>query len=273
MTQMNHTTHLGFFLLHRSKATQNAVKKSLCDYLRFITAVPDATDAELLVVQSSYLRKSSETIFSDLVAYLTQKKKNSPNTIRLKFHYIRAWLQHNNIHFTPGNDGTAHPDRDDSTEEQMNFSSNLIVYKTTIIIVDVVSSYAGGLISTQETTPSASFDVVLTTKSIELTAKALSENINSKDITLILSGPGGRRNVVPGNYETEVTPMATFKTYLSIRDGLTPTCLGTTPGKSMTFDIYIGDGRNYNVGTGSTSTFTLGTTQTVSNYHRNENRI
>lgn len=71
MARINPTTHLDFSLLHRSKATQNAVRKSLRDYLRFITSVPDAADIELLVIQPSYLKKSPETLFRDLVSYLT----------------------------------------------------------------------------------------------------------------------------------------------------------------------------------------------------------
>lgn len=100
-------THLEFSLLHRSQATRNAVKKSLRNYLRFITANPGATDAELLAVQSAYLRTPPEIIFRDLVSYLTwlsREKNNSPNTIRLKLHYTKAWLEYNNICFSPGNE-------------------------------------------------------------------------------------------------------------------------------------------------------------------------
>ncbi|MCZ9313063.1 MAG: site-specific integrase [Methanocorpusculum sp.] len=107
MTRTKHTTHLAFSLLHRSRATQNAVKKSLRNYLRFITASSDASDTDLLAIQPVYLKKNPGTIFQDLISYLAwldREKNNSPNTIRLKLHYTKAWLQYNNIRFTPENE-------------------------------------------------------------------------------------------------------------------------------------------------------------------------
>ncbi|WP_342772147.1 tyrosine-type recombinase/integrase [Methanoculleus sp. UBA374] len=107
MTRTNHTTHLAFSLLHRSRATQSAVRKSLRDYLRFITAAPDASDTDLLKIQSDYLKRSPGEVFGDLVSYLaflTREKHNSPNTIRLKLHYTRAWLLYNDIRLSPNDE-------------------------------------------------------------------------------------------------------------------------------------------------------------------------
>ncbi len=107
MTRMDHTTHLAFSLLHRSGATQNAVRKSLRDYLRFVAAAPDASDTDLLKIQSDYLKRSPGEVFDDLVSYLsflTRERHNSPNTIRLKLHYTRAWLLYNDIRLSPNDE-------------------------------------------------------------------------------------------------------------------------------------------------------------------------
>ena len=107
MIKTNPATHLSFSLLHRSRATQNAVKKSIRDYLRFITTTFTASDTDLLTIQPGYLRKHPDLIFQDLLSYLTwldHEKHNSPNTLRLKLHYTKAWLQYNNIHLSPGNE-------------------------------------------------------------------------------------------------------------------------------------------------------------------------
>ena len=57
----------------------------------------------------------------------------------------------------------------------------------------------------------------------------------------------------------DATPTVTFKADLSMENGLIITCLGVTPGKSVDFDICIGDTNYYKVGTGTTSTFRPGT--------------
>lgn len=59
----------------------------------------------------------------------------------------------------------------------------------------------------------------------------------------------------------DTTPMVTFKADLSVEDGLTITCLGVSPGKNVNFDVVIGDDNYYKVGTGSTSSFTTGTSR------------
>ena len=61
----------------------------------------------------------------------------------------------------------------------------------------------------------------------------------------------------------DTTPTVTFKADLSVEDGLTITCLGASPGKNVEFDICVGDTNYYRVGTGSTSTFTPGTSINV----------
>mgnify|MGYP001221599327 CR=1 FL=1 len=107
MTRTDHTAHLAFSLLHRSGATQNAVRKSLRDYLRFVAVAPDASDTDLLKIQSDYLKRSPGEVFGDLVSYLaflTREKHNSPNTIRLKLHYTRAWLLYNDIRLSPNDE-------------------------------------------------------------------------------------------------------------------------------------------------------------------------
>ena len=57
----------------------------------------------------------------------------------------------------------------------------------------------------------------------------------------------------------DATPTVTFKADLSVADGLTITCLGVSPGKNVDFDVCVGDTNYYGVGTGTTSTFTPGT--------------
>lgn len=61
----------------------------------------------------------------------------------------------------------------------------------------------------------------------------------------------------------DATPTVTFKADLSVKDGLTITCLGITPGKNVEFDICVGDTNWYEVGKGSTSAFTPGTSINV----------
>jgi len=61
----------------------------------------------------------------------------------------------------------------------------------------------------------------------------------------------------------DATPTVTFKADLSMENGLIITCLGVTPGKSVDFDICIGDTNWYEVGKGTTSTFTPGTSLVV----------
>ncbi len=56
----------------------------------------------------------------------------------------------------------------------------------------------------------------------------------------------------------DTTPTVTFNADLSVADGLTITCLGASPGKSVNFDVCVGDSNYYKVGTGSTSTFSPG---------------
>ncbi|MFA7050273.1 MAG: type IV pilin [Patescibacteria group bacterium] len=57
----------------------------------------------------------------------------------------------------------------------------------------------------------------------------------------------------------DTAPMVTFKADLSVEDGLTITCLGVSPGKNVDFDVVVGDTNYYKVGTGTTQTFTPGT--------------
>ena len=61
----------------------------------------------------------------------------------------------------------------------------------------------------------------------------------------------------------DTTPTVTFKADLSVEDGLTITCLGVSPGKDVNFDICVGETNYYKVGTGSTSTFSPGTSINV----------
>ena len=74
--------------------------------------------------------------------------------------------------------------------------------EVTIIIAAVISGFAGGLVTSQEPAPSASFDVSLTDKSIDLTVRSISEPIRSKDISIVLSKPGQTRKLVPGPNST-----------------------------------------------------------------------
>ena len=60
----------------------------------------------------------------------------------------------------------------------------------------------------------------------------------------------------------DVTPTVTIKADLSVADGLTITSLGGTPGKDVDFDVVIGDSNYYKVGSGSTQTFSPGTSLT-----------
>ena len=74
----------------------------------------------------------------------------------------------------------------------------MLMLVVTIIIAAVVSGFAGGLINQQEAAPSANFDVSLTDDSIELTVRSISEDISSKDLTIVLSNAGQTRKLVPG---------------------------------------------------------------------------
>ena len=85
--------------------------------------------------------------------------------------------------------------RDDAVSPVIGVMLMLVV---TIIIAAVISGFAGGLVTSQTAAPSASFDVSLTDKSIDLTVRSLSEPIRSKDIMIVLSNAGGTRKVVPG---------------------------------------------------------------------------
>jgi len=68
----------------------------------------------------------------------------------------------------------------------------------TIIIAAVVSTFAGGIMTSQEATPSASFDVSMTDKKIELVVQSASQDIPSKNIMIVLSKDGKTRKLVPG---------------------------------------------------------------------------
>lgn len=85
--------------------------------------------------------------------------------------------------------------RDDAVSPVIGVMLMLVV---TIIIAAVISGFAGGLVTSQEPAPSASFDVSLTDKSIDLTVRSISEPLPSKDIMIVLSNAGGTRKVVPG---------------------------------------------------------------------------
>jgi FlaG/FlaF family flagellin (archaellin) len=74
----------------------------------------------------------------------------------------------------------------------------MLMLVVTIIIAAVVSGFAGGLINSQEATPSATFDVSLTDDSIDLKVQSISEDISSKDLMIVLSKAGQTRKLVPG---------------------------------------------------------------------------
>ena len=84
---------------------------------------------------------------------------------------------------------------EDAVSPVVNVMLMLVV---TIIIAAVVSGFAGGLINSQEATPSAKFDVSLTDDSIELKVQSISEDIPSKDLVIVLSKAGQTRKLVPG---------------------------------------------------------------------------
>ncbi|KAF5078037.1 hypothetical protein DSECCO2_143830 [anaerobic digester metagenome] len=85
--------------------------------------------------------------------------------------------------------------RDDAVSPVIGVMLMLVV---TIIIAAVVSGFAGGVMTSQEPTPSASFDVSLTDDSLSLTVRSISEEISSKDIAIVLSKAGQTRKLVPG---------------------------------------------------------------------------
>jgi FlaG/FlaF family flagellin (archaellin) len=95
--------------------------------------------------------------------------------------------------------GTDMKEKDDAVSPVIGVMLMLVV---TIIIAAVISGFAGGLVTSQEAAPSASFDVSLTAKSIDLTVRSLSEPIRSKDIVIVLSNAGGTRKLVPGSHHT-----------------------------------------------------------------------
>ncbi|OPX71449.1 MAG: hypothetical protein A4E38_01015 [Methanoregulaceae archaeon PtaB.Bin108] len=74
----------------------------------------------------------------------------------------------------------------------------MLMLVVTIIIAAVVSGFAGGLINSQEATPSANFDVSLTNHSIELKVQSISEDISSKDLVIVLTNATHMRKLVPG---------------------------------------------------------------------------
>ena len=74
----------------------------------------------------------------------------------------------------------------------------MLMLVVTIIIAAVISGFAGGLVGSQKSTPSASFDVSLTDESIDLTVRSISEPIPSKDISIVLSKGVEWRKLVPG---------------------------------------------------------------------------
>ena len=85
--------------------------------------------------------------------------------------------------------------RDDAVSPVIGVMLMLVV---TIIIAAVISGFAGGLVGSQTAAPSASFDVSLTDKSIDLTVRSISEELPSKDIMILLSNAKGTRKLVPG---------------------------------------------------------------------------
>ncbi|WP_342772134.1 type IV pilin N-terminal domain-containing protein [Methanoculleus sp. UBA374] len=91
--------------------------------------------------------------------------------------------------------GTTIKRRDDAVSPVIGVMLMLVV---TIIIAAVVSGFAGGLVTSQEPAPSASFDVSLTDDSIDLTVRSISEEVSSKDIAIVLSKTGQMRKLVPG---------------------------------------------------------------------------
>ncbi|MFW5638140.1 MAG: type IV pilin [Methanoculleus sp.] len=85
-------------------------------------------------------------------------------------------------------------ERDDAVSPVIGVMLMLVV---TIIIAAVVSGFAGGLMTSREPAPSANFDVSMTTKSLELVVRSASEDIPSKDITIVLSKGKLWRKLVP----------------------------------------------------------------------------
>ncbi len=88
-------------------------------------------------------------------------------------------------------------ERDDAVSPVIGVMLMLVV---TIIIAAVISGFAGGLVTSQEAAPSASFDVSLTDDSIDLTVRSISEELSSKDIMILLSKGKGTRKLVPGSH-------------------------------------------------------------------------
>lgn len=86
-------------------------------------------------------------------------------------------------------------ERDDAVSPVIGVMLMLVV---TIIIAAVVSTFAGGIMSSQEPTPSASFDVSMTDEGIGLTVQSASQDIPSKNVMIVLSKGGQTRKLVPG---------------------------------------------------------------------------
>jgi len=74
----------------------------------------------------------------------------------------------------------------------------MLMLVVTIIIAAVISGFAGGLVTSQEPAPSASFDVSLTDDSLSLAVQSISEPIPSKNIMIVLSNGTHTRKLVPG---------------------------------------------------------------------------
>ncbi len=85
--------------------------------------------------------------------------------------------------------------RDDAVSPVIGVMLMLVV---TIIIAAVISGFAGGLVGSQEAAPSASFDVSMTDKSIDLTVRSNSEDIPSKNIMIVLSKGNETKKLIPG---------------------------------------------------------------------------
>lgn len=133
----------------------------------------------------------------------------------------------------------------------------MLMLVVTIIIAAIVATMAGGLITTQKATPSAAFDVELTTNSLEITALSLSDEIPSKDIKIVLSKPGATRTLVAGgdNYTVPFgfniveTGAKGFKDQESVSDALADPSISQTYAANLSNSVqWFG---NYTLKSGS----------------------
>jgi len=133
-------------------------------------------------------------------------------------------------------------ERDDAVSPVIGVMLMLVV---TIIIAAVISGFAGGLVTSQEPAPSASFDVSLTDKSIDLTVRSISEPIRSKDISIVLSKPGQTRKLVPGPNSTVPFGFNIVEPPVKDEDGKPINGTGFHDNENVTTAAELGKSANY----------------------------